>query len=175
MFLYILAIKLLKQLEQEFCQDLLLETNDALLWLASTNDLLDQHTKSQQRAFSFDYKALYDSLDPHLVVEAITVAMEECREEWPEEQKKWIIDLVQHSLKSSIGQFGDHFYKQKKGVPTGGSLCVQLANIAVFYLMRKEVYSDPALMANITALKRYIDDGSGFFSGTQAEFSTLKI
>ena len=26
-------------------------------------------------------------------------------------------------------------------------------------------------MANITALKRYIDDGSGFFSGTQAEFS----
>ena len=35
----------------------------------------------------------------------------------------------------------------------------------------KEVYSDPALMANITALKRYIDDGNGFFSGTQAEFS----
>ena len=88
-FLYILAIKLLKQLEQEFCQDLLLETNDALLWLASTNDLLDQHTKSQQRAFSFDYKALYDSLDPHPVVE-VTVAMEEYREleEWPEEQKR---------------------------------------------------------------------------------------
>ena len=150
-FLYILAIKLLKQLEQEFCQDLLLETNDALLWLASTNDLLDQHTKSQQRAFSFDYKALYDSLDPHPVVE-VTVAMEEYREleEWPEEQKKGVIDLVQHSLKSSIG---DHFYKQKKGVPTGsgGSLCVQFANIAVFYVMRKKVYSEPALMADITA------------------------
>ena len=37
--------------------------------------------------------------------------------------------------------------------------------------MRKEVYSDETLMTKITSLKRYIDDGSGFFSGTKRQFS----
>ena len=57
--------------------------------------------------------------------------MDEHREEWSNELKKWIIDLVNFSLKSSVGQFEDNFYRQLNGVPTGGSLCVQLANMTV--------------------------------------------
>ena len=37
--------------------------------------------------------------------------------------------------------------------------------------MREEVYSDKSLMSNITSLKRYIDDGKGFFSRTKRQYS----
>ena len=166
-----LTDKLLRDLERDFCQDLLLDTNDALLWLETTSDTIDHNVKRQLRAFSFDYKSLYDSLDPELVLEALTAAMEENREEWSDELKRWILDLVRLSLKSSVGQFEDTFYRQKNGVPTGGSLCVQIANITVYYVMRKEVYSDESLMAKVASLKRFIDDGSGFFSGTKRQYT----
>ena len=48
------------------------------------------------------------------------------------------------------------------GVPTGGSLCVQLANITVFYVTNYAVYSKPEMMANVVEAKRYIDDGAGW-------------
>ena len=97
--------------------------------------------------------------------------MEEERNEWSAEKKEWILSLVKLSLKSAVGQYGNTFYRQKKGVPTGGSLCVQLANIAVFYVMRKSVYNDETLMRKVPCLKRYIDDGAGFFDGTKRQFS----
>ena len=166
-----LADKLLGNLERDFCQDLLVDSDDALLWLDATNDLLDHNTKRQLRAFTFDYKSLYDSLDPDLVIEALTTAMSEAREDWSDDLKRWILDLVKLSLKSSVGQFEDQYYRQRNGIPTGGSLCVQLANITVYYVMRQEVYSNESLMAKIPALKRYIDDGAGFFSGTKRQFA----
>ena len=71
---------------------------------------------------------------------------------------------------ASIAKFKDKFYRQKKGVPTGGSLCVQLANITVYHLMRKAVYDKPNLMSNVKEAKRYIDDGAGFYSGSKRSF-----
>ena len=67
--------------------------------------------------------------------------------------------------------FNGHWYKQKVGVPTGGSICVQIANIAVYYIMRQLVYENEELMTNIKSVKRYIDDGSGVFSGTKRQFA----
>ena len=96
--------------------------------------------------------------------------MSECRTDWSEEFTDWLVDLVEMSMKCSIGVFEDTWYKQKEGVPTGGSLCVQLANIAVYSKMRKVVYSDPKLMEKINSVKRYVDDGAGTFTGTVEEF-----
>ena len=59
----------------------------------------------------------------------------------------------------------------KNGIPTGGSLCVQLANIAVFFVISKEVYDKPEMMTLVLQIKRYIDDGGGFFPGTEEEFN----
>ena len=87
------------------------------------------------------------------------------------EKKSQILSLVKLRLKSAIAQFGNSFYRQKRGVPTGGSLNLQLANIAVYYVMRKFVYSDEQLMEKVPCLKRYIDDGAGFYTGTKRQFS----
>ena len=48
---------------------------------------------------------------------------------------------------------------------------MQLANITVFYVMSKRVYSQPHLMIHIDEIKRFIDDGVGLFFGTEEEFA----
>ena len=40
-----------------------------------------------------------------------------------------------------------------------------------FYVMSKKVYSDPNIMILITEIKRFMDDGAGFFSGTVEQFN----
>ena len=48
---------------------------------------------------------------------------------------------------------------------------MQLAIIDVYYVMRKQVYSDTELMEPVKAVKRYIDDGCGVFNGTKRQLS----
>jgi hypothetical protein len=123
------------------------------------NEILDADVKSRLKAFSFDFKSLYDSIKPELALKALSVAMEEKRPDWSMEFKKWIMDLVAFSLRSSCGKFQGQ-YHQENGVPTGSSLCVQITNMAVYYCMRESVYLDDSLMAYIKTVKRYIDDGN---------------
>ena len=47
---------------------------------------------------------------------------------------------------------------------------MQLANITVFYVMAKKMYNVPNMMLNAADIKRFIDDGMGFFFGTEEEF-----
>ena len=82
------------------------------------------------------------------------------------------MNLVKMSLKSAVGKFEGRWNRQKKGIPTGGSLCVELANITVFYIMRKSVYADKNLMKHVVHVKRYIDDGAGFFTGSKRQFES---
>ena len=165
-----LAYRFLKALEKDFCKDLLKDTTGALCWLEELNDEIDPIEKSHLRAFTFDYKSLYDSLKPAHVKEALKHAMDMCRPDWSNELKDWIIDLIDLSLRSAVGKFENSWYLQRNGVPTGGSLCVELANITVYYTMNKLVYSKGEMMKHIKVVKRYIDDGAGFFNSTKRKF-----
>ena len=103
-------------------------------------------------------------------MDSLAEAMSECRPNWTPSFCNWILSLVELSMRSSIGVFEDSWYRQVGGVPTGGSLCVQLANITVFARMRKAVYDQPSLIQNVVSVKRNIDDGAGGFSGTREDF-----
>ena len=166
------AAKFLKDLEKDFCKDLLTDTTDALLWLDELDKTLPTSAKKRLKAFTFDFKALYDSLSTDLVVEALQAAINTCRPDWTPELKLWIETLVRHSLRSSIGVYENNWYEQVKGVPTGGSLCVQLANMTVFYVLDRYVYSSERLMKDSPSIKRYIDDGAGFYNGTCRQFES---
>ena len=166
------ADRFLKELESIFCKDLLKDTNGALLWLDSVNESYSVEDKKKMKAFTFDFKSLYDNLSPELVKEAVHHAMSTCKPGWSKEKQKWILDLIELSLRASIGKYKNHWYLQRNGVPTGGSICVQLANITVFYLMNKAVYSKPKLMCNVKESKRYIDDGAGFYVGSERSFKS---
>ena len=166
-----LAENFMKDLETEYCKDLLKDTNNALLWLESVDKNYTTNIKKILKSFTFDFKSLYDSLRPELVKEALQDAVSTCRPGWNRDKQKWLLDLVDHSLRASVGKFENNWYSQLNGVPTGGSLCVQLANITVFYIMNKAVYSNRQLMVNIVECKRYIDDGAGFYTGSVRSFT----
>ena len=166
-----LAKTFVQQLEKDFCKDLLKDTNGALLWLDDINSKSPLQSKKTYQSFTFDFKGLYDSLKPDLVIEALKAAMLECRRlDWSNGFQEWVIALVRHSLKSAVGKFDGYWYRQKKGIPTGGSLCVELANITVYYVMRKQVYNNINLMKHVKHVKRYIDDGAGFFTSNKRQF-----
>ena len=157
-------------MEKDFCKDLLKDTSDALRWLEEKNNTLSLETKKQIKFFTFDFKALYDSLEPDLVKEAVMHAMNTSRPEWSEGLKEWILALIDFSLRASVARYEDAWYRQKNGVPTGGSLCVELANITVYYVMFKRVYSQPHMMQNVEDIMRFIDDGVGCYFGSEDQF-----
>ena len=103
-----LADKFLKDLEKDYCKDLLADTSSALRWLDAANQTLSPETKKTINCFTFDFKALYDSLDPNLVKKAVKYAMDSCRPDWTEEQKQWIISLIDFSLKASVAKYGSN-------------------------------------------------------------------
>ena len=41
---------------------------------------------------------------------------------------------------ASVAKYEDSWWRQNNGIPTGGSLCVQIANITVYYVMSIKVY-----------------------------------
>ena len=135
-----LADRFLKPLESDYCTDLLEDTSSALRWLDKINRELTPEIKKRLNCFTFDFKSLYDSLQPTLVIEAVKHAMETCRLYWSDELKNWIISLIDFSLRASVAKYDKNWWKQKNGIPTGGSLCVQLANITVLYMMSKKVW-----------------------------------
>jgi hypothetical protein len=165
-----LADRYLKSLEKDYCDDLLEDTSSALRWLDLADRELTPDEKKQVNCFTFDFKSLYDSLQPTLVKEAVRYAMDKCRPDWTDDFKNWIISLIDFSLKASVAKYNGEWWKQNNGIPTGGSLCVQLANITVFYVMSKKVYSIPNMMERIRYIKRFIDDGAGLFFGTEEQF-----
>ena len=166
-----IADQFLKALEKDFCKDLLVDSSDALRWLDAANENLSPDTKKTMNCFTFDFKALYDSIKPELVNEAVSHAMNVCRPDWSEPFKRWILSLIDFSLKASVAKYKDSWWKQNNGIPTGGSLCVQLANIVVFYVMDKKVYNDPSMMQYVSDVKRFIDDGVGFFFENEEKFN----
>ena len=77
-------------------------------------------------------------------------------------------------MQSAIGIHKGKWYKPVNGIPTGGSISVPLANIAVHYVLYLCVYSNNNLMTHIHAMKRFIDDGVGLFNGTIRQFDVWK-
>ena len=142
----------LKQVEHDFCEDLLGDTSDALRWLDNINSSLHVSQKKLLKSFSFDFKSLYDSLNIDLVIQAVRHAIEMTRPDWSEPFSEWIITLIHISFRSAVGKFKNDWYRQVNGIPTGGSLCVQRANITVFYVMQQVVYSDPNMMKEIQSI-----------------------
>ena len=163
------ASKWLKDLERDYCKDLVQDSNESLRWL----DKINSYRKHQKRRFSpftFDFESLYDSLDPHLVLKALRTAMDACRPNWSRKFKDWIVDLVQLSIDGAVGEFDEKFYKQLHGLATGGSLIVQIANITVFFALNHVLYGNGSLMRDVIDIKRYIDDGVGIHRMSQRAF-----
>ena len=168
-----IAEKWLKPLEKDYCQDLVFDTTECLKWLEWCNEKAKVSKKSFN-PFTFDFDSLYDSISPKLAFTALQDAMLSCRPSWSSEFQSWLLDLIAISIESSIGEFAGKLFKSRKGLPTGGSLIVQLANISVFFVLDKALYSNKESIKEIVSIKRYIDDGIGVHTMTSRRFKIWK-
>ena len=168
-----LVDKWLQDLEKDYCKDLVKDTNASLIWLESCNTVASESNKSYS-PFTFDFDSLYDSIDPQLAFTALQDAMSTCRELWSDEFKSWLLGLIQLSIDSSTVEYLGRFFRALSGLPTGGSLIVQLANITVFYVLHRVLYSNNRLMKDVVSIKRFIDDGIGIHTMTSRQFDLWK-
>ena len=122
----------------------------------------------------FDFEALYDSITPQLALDALEFAIRDKRPDWNDEMKQWILQVVEMSLGSAVGTFKGKWYKQVSGVPTGGSISVQIANITVYFVLYQVLFQKTDMMEHILELKRFIDDGTGLFTGNCEQFELWK-
>ena len=169
-----LANKWLKELESDYCKDLVKDTIDTLKWLDDVNTSCSREFKLNLKPFTFDFESLYDSLSPELVIKSLRHAINKCRHNWSPDFTEWLLSNVSLSMKSAIGTHKGKWFKPKKGIPTGGSLSVQIANIAVYYVLFDTLYSKTNLMQHIFAIRRFIDDGTGLFNGSLRQFTVWK-
>ena len=158
--------KYLKPLQDEFCKDIVQDSTEVLQWLEGVNT--NRHQDSKTKGFSWDFSALYDNLSPNLVIKALRSAITELRPDWSQDLVEWLIELVQLSLDSAFAKYGDDWFRSLIGIPTGGSLSVTLANIAVFYALRTALAENPA--PELLDLRRFIDDIAGLWDGTEESF-----
>ena len=159
--------KYLQDIQVEYCKDLARDSTEVLKWL----EALNQNPRAKRsHGFSWDFAALYDNLTPHLVKEALLSAIHDLRPDWSSEFVAWLMELVSLSLDSSFARFGKNWFRSPIGIPTGGALSVTLANIAVYYVLNKIIYSATDTPKDLLGIKRFVDDIGGVWTGSVENF-----
>ena len=163
-----LAWNWIKDLARDYATDLVQDSTHTLQVLESfsgSNRLTDN-----LKSFNFDVVSLYDSLSPQLVLEAFSDAVSTLGPTWSPSFVTWIKNLISLSLEAAFVSFRGIFYKGKSGIPTRGTLSVELANIAVRYVLRDLFNRDDFYSQNIVMFVRFVDDGAGILRATDSQF-----
>ena len=162
--------KMLQDIQNEYCIDLVKDTTDALLRLN------DWTPREKSQPFALDAVALYDSVSPVLAIEALDCALRQCRSEWSDEFRDWIKGLVKHTIFNNKFMYRGNWYSAKNGIPTGGVLSPLLANITMTYVLRNVLFDHKDdLSANPPGLQGivcFIDDLGGRWVGPTDQFHT---
>ena len=159
--------KFLTPLSKEYCGEEYLKDSDHLQgnlnYINSTggchNNIL---------LFTMDVKALYPSINPDLAKVALENALAN-EHKIDMNTKISIWKLVDFSFKNAFIFHHKSSYKPSKGIPTGGSISRQIADIFLKWLLFIKCHEniDWELVRNWW---RYIDDIFGIWKGTSQQF-----
>ena len=122
--------------------------------------------------FTLDVKALYPSIDPNILPEAVAAALDIVTNFSPA-RKKFIIELVKFSVENGVVHYRDHWFESILGIPTGASDSVCLANIYLKWVLMKFFIKYPIYKRFIVSLVRFIDDLFGGWVGTLRQFTNF--
>ena len=159
----------LNPVAQSFCgKQFLKDTPDLLRKLAANEDLL---CAPGAQLFTLDVKALYPSINPKYVPEAVQYALDVITN-FSAARKASIIALVKFSISNACVHYRDKWYKMIEGVPTGGSDSVVIANIYVKWVLLQfsKRPSVSCFSSLVSMLLRFIDDIFGGWTGTYRQF-----
>ena len=159
----------LTKISREFCKaEFILDTGDLIKHLEQIN-----HSKSLENEnvnlFTLDVEKLYPSIQPDLAMQAIreTLAVDKTTDR---KTKKAIEQFIQLSFENSYVSYQDKCYKSEVGIPTGGSLSRQIADIFLHWILFIKMTPNLSLIQAIRFWERFIDDCIGIWRGTKRAF-----
>ena len=87
--------------------------------------------------------------------------------------KDAIISFIELSVESAYIAFEDKVYKPNVGIPTGGSLSRQIADIFLHWLLFIKIFPKISDVQAIKLWERFIDDCIGIWRGSRRPFHML--
>ena len=119
--------------------------------------------------FTLDVKGLYPSINPHFLPDAVAAALDGVTD-YSQERKNAILQLVIFNISNAVTHYRGEWFKAIKGIPTGGSDSVCLANIYMKWVLLKFFSKNSVFKKFIICLLRFIDDLFGGWLGTVRQF-----
>jgi hypothetical protein len=120
------------------------------------------------KLFSVDAVGMYSNIDTDHGVEVMTRWLTQYPEELPPSMPvAFLLASLSEIMRNNIFQFGDTFWRQKRGCAMGTSSAVNYACLYVGLLEVRRLL--PRYKNNLLFFKRFIDDGIGVWVNTPDE------
>ena len=122
--------------------------------------------------FTLDVERLYPSIQPDLALQAIHEALR--ADKTTDKKTKNAIEMfIKLSFEHSYVTYKNESFKSKIGIPTGGSLSRQIADIFLHWILFFKMTPKLSLIQAIRFWKRFIDDIVGIWRGTRRSFDNF--
>ena len=124
---------------------------------------------------SFDARNMYNCFEFNEILSAVERALTNLNPTdytIPIPDIKDLIDLLKIILENNTFMFTDKMYKQKVGVPMGGSSSAELADLRMYEILKNILYQFEHRNKILTCLG-YRDDGFIFYKGSEEEIHSL--
>ena len=122
--------------------------------------------------FTLDAEKLYPSIQPQLALIAIKEAF--AADKTTETKTKMACEeLIKFSFDNSYVSYKDETFSSKIGIPTGGSLSRQIADIFLHWVLFVKANPNIPTIEAIRFFKRFIDDIIGVWRGTRRAFDSF--
>ena len=162
----------LTQISKEYCkEEYLLDTKHLI------NDFNELNTPKKLQneninLFTLDVEKLYPIIQPQLALIAIKEAF--AADKTTETKTKMACEeLIKFSFDNSYVSYKDETFSSKIGIPTGGSLSRQIADIFLHWVLFVKANPNIPTIEAIRFFKRFIDDIIGVWRGTRRAFDSF--
>ena len=124
----------LTKISREYCKsEFILDTGDLIQQFETVNQ--SQTLKNENvHLFTLDVKSLYPSIKPNLALQAIRDVLSTDKTT-KKNLKKAIAQFIELSFENSYVTYKNDCYRSKVGIPTGGSLSRQIADIFLHWIL----------------------------------------
>ena len=162
----------LTTISREYCKnEFILDTGDLLNNIQNINESGCIQNENIN-LFTLDVKALYPSIQPELALEAVRDALLTDKTT-NKNTKTAIARFIELSFENSYVTYGGECYQSKIGIPTGGSLSRQIADIFLHWILFKKINPSLDTAQAIRFWKRFIDDCLGIWRGSRRSFDNF--
>ena len=162
----------LTEISREFCkEEFILDTSGLISKLESINES-KSIVNENVNLFTIDVEKLYPSIQPELALQAIHEALE-ADTTTDYKTKDAIKQFIRLSFEHSYVSYQNECFKSKVGIPTGGSLSRQIADIFLHWILYIKMTPKLDLIQAIRYWGRFIDDGIGIWRGTKRSFDNF--